>query len=156
MSLTIIIILFVLALVLCIVEVFLVPGFGVCGVLSIACAVAGVVITYTAYGFVAGLIATAAVVIVGALLLYWVMHSKQLEKASLHAVIDSTVATEEQAQVRVGDTGVALTRLALVGNARIGSVEVEVRSASGFIEEGSPVIVTKTKQGEIYVALNKT
>lgn len=152
MSLTIIIVLFALALVLCLVEVFLVPGFGVCGVVSAVCAVAGVVTTYLTMGYWMGLIVTGLVLIIGALLLYWVMHSKQLEKASLHAVIDSTVATEEQSRVNVGDHGVALTRLALVGNARFGDVEVEVRSASGFIEEGTPIVITKTKQGEIYVS----
>jgi len=151
MALAIIATLFVLALILCLVEVFLIPGFGVCGILSTACAVGGVIVTFTEYGIWGGLIASGAVLLVGALLLYWVMHSKHLEKASLHAVIDSTVATEEQARVNLGDKGVALTRLALVGNARIADVELEVRSASGFIEEGTPVVVTKIKQGEIYV-----
>lgn len=41
MTLTILIIIFALALVLCLVETFLIPGFGVCGVLSAVCALIG-------------------------------------------------------------------------------------------------------------------
>ena len=79
------------------------------------------------------------------------MHSRRIERLSLHATIDSTVANEELANIHVGDEGVALTRLALVGNARINNVECEVRSASGFIEEGSMLRVTKIHMNEITV-----
>ena len=152
MTPTILIIIFALALVLCLVETFLIPGFGVCGVLSALCALIGVGATFGMYGMAAGAVATAAVLLVGGLLLYWVMHSKRIEELSLHATIDSSVATEEQAQVKVGDEGVAITRLALVGMARIGKVEVEVRSASGFLDEGTAVVVSKINNSEIYVA----
>ena len=152
MTPTILIIIFALALVLCVVETFLIPGFGVCGVLSALCALIGVGDTFGMYGMVAGAVATAVVLLVGGLLLYWVMHSKRIERLSLHATIDSSVATEEQSQVKVGDQGVTITRLALVGMARIGTVEVEVRSASGFIDEGTPIVVSKINNSEIYVA----
>ena len=148
--LTMIIIMFALALVLCLVETFLIPGFGVCGVLSALCALIGLGAVFGMYGIVAGSVATAAVLLLGGLMLYWVMHSKRIERLSLHTTIDSSVASEVQQTVKVGDKGVALTRLALVGMARLGSVEVEVRSASGFIDEGTPIIVTKINNNEIH------
>ena len=150
--LTMIIIMFALALVLCLVETFLIPGFGVCGVLSALCALIGLGAVFGMYGIVAGSVATAAVLLLGGLMLYWVMHSKRIERLSLHATIDSSVASEAQQTVKVGDKGVAFTRLALVGMARLGSVEVEVRSASGFIDEGTPIIVTKINNNEIHVS----
>ena len=150
--LTMIIIMFALALVLCLVETFLIPGFGVCGVLSALCALIGLGAVFGMYGIVAGSVATAVVLLLGGLMLYWVMHSKRIERLSLHATIDSSVASEAQQTVKVGDKGVALTRLALVGMARLGSVEVEVRSASGFIDEGTPIIVTKINNNEIHVS----
>lgn len=154
MMLTIILIIFALALVLCLVETFLIPGFGICGIMSTLCAFIGLGLTFGTYGFAAGLVASAAVLIVGGLLLYWVMHSKRIKRLSLHATIDSSVANDVLSQVKVGDSGVALTRLALVGNARLGEVETEVRSASGFIEEGTPVRVVRINRGEIYVSAN--
>lgn len=154
MTLIIILIVFVLSLALCLVETFLIPGFGICGIISALCAIIGVSMAFSAYGMVVGFAAAAAVLIVGGLLLYWVMHSKRIKRLSLHATIDSSVANDVLSQVKVGDSGVALTRLALVGNARLGEVETEVRSASGFIEEGTPVRVVRINRGEIYVSAN--
>lgn len=154
MTLIIILIVFVLSLALCLVETFLIPGFGICGIISALCAILGVSMAFSAYGMAVGFAAAAAVLIVGGLLLYWVMHSKRIKRLSLHATIDSSVANDVLSQVKVGDSGVALTRLALVGNARLGEVETEVRSASGFIEEGTPVRVVRINRGEIYVSAN--
>lgn len=154
MTLIIILIVFVLSLALCLVETFLIPGFGICGIISALCAIIGVSMAFSAYGMAVGFAAAAAVLIVGGLLLYWVMHSKRIKRLSLHAIIDSSVANDVLSQIKVGDSGVALTRLALVGNARFGEVETEVRSASGFIEEGTPVRVVRINRGEIYVSAN--
>lgn len=154
MTLIIILIVFVLSLALCLVETFLIPGFGICGIISALCAIIGVSMAFSAYGMAVGFAAAAAVLIVGGLLLYWVMHSKRIKRLSLHATIDSSVANDVLSQVKVGDSGVALTRLALVGNARLGEVETEVRSASGFIEEGTPIRVVRINRGEIYVSAN--
>ncbi|MGN1213831.1 MAG: NfeD family protein [Bacteroidaceae bacterium] len=151
MILTIILTLFVLSLILGLVEIFLLPGFGVCGIVGVVCAMVGVGVVFGCYGVAYGLLAALSVVVVGCLLLYWVMHSKRIERLSLHARIDSSVANESLDVVKVGDRGVALTRLALVGNARIGGVECEVRSAAGFIEEGTPIEVTKLRLNEVYV-----
>ena len=149
--LVIIISLFVVSLILYFVAVFLVPGLGICGLLSAACVLVGLGTTFAGYGLGWGLIATVVVLVSGLSLLYWVMHSKRIERLSLHATIDSTIANEELANIHVNDEGVALTRLALGGNARINNVECEVRSASGFIEEGSLIRVTKIHLNEITV-----
>lgn len=151
MSLAIILTLFILALLLCLVETFLIPGFGICGILGAACALTGVGACFVSYGILMGLLSMAVVIVTGALLLYGVMHSKRLERLSLHAKIESSVANKDLNTILVGDKGVALTRLALVGNARIGNVECEVRSAQGFIEENTPVEVVKIHMGEVYV-----
>ncbi len=151
MLLTIIITLFVVSFVLYMVEVFLMPGFGVCGLLGAVCALAGLGVAFAVYGLAVGLALTVAVLAVGFWLLYWVMHSRRLERLSLHARIDSSVANERLSQIAVGDRGVALTRLALVGNACINGVECEVRSARGFIDEGTPVVVTAIHLSEVCV-----
>lgn len=151
MLLVIIISLFVVALVLFLVEVFLLPGLGICGVASALCVLFALGVAFVGYGLFVGLVATAVVVVLGAWSLYWVMHSRRLKRLSLHARIDSTVANEQLLQIKVGDRGVALTRLALVGNACINGIECEVRSASGYIEEGTPVVVTKINMSEVSV-----
>lgn len=155
MLLVIIISLFVVSLVLFLVEVFLMPGMGICGVASALCVLFALGVAFAGYGLFVGLVATAVVVVLGAWSLYWVMHSRRLKRLSLHARIDSTVANEHLSQIKAGDRGVALTRLALVGNACINGIECEVRSASGYIEEGTPVVVTKINMSEVSVVSEK-
>ncbi len=151
MLLTIIISLFVVSFVLYVVEVFLIPGFGVCGIFSALCALTGLGVAFVCYGVWVGIGLSVAVVAIAIWLLYWVMHSRRINRLSLHAKIDSTVANDQLSSLATGDSGIALTRLARIGNARINGVECEVRSAKGFIEEGTPIVVTKIHLNEVSV-----
>ena len=72
---------------------------------------------------------------------------------SLHTSIDSTNATAEQLSIKVGDTGRALTRLALVGNAEIAGKQVEVKSSGEFINPGMPIRVVSVNEAQIIVCL---
>ena len=54
-------------------------------------------------------------------------------------------------RLQPGDEGVAVTRLALIGNADIGGRLVEVKSADGFLDEGTPVIVVRVEDAQITV-----
>ena len=45
----------------------------------------------------------------------------------------------------------AITRLALIGNADIGGRTVEVKSADGFLDEGTPVVVVRVEDAQITV-----
>ena len=79
------------------------------------------------------------------------MRSKTLDKVALTEDVASTVDRSVAAQVQVGDKGFAVTRLALIGNADIQGHIVEVRSASGFLNEKTPVVVTRVSDNEIIV-----
>ncbi len=149
--LLIICILVALAVLLFGVEIFVTPGIGAAGIGATACVVAADVLTYVYYdAMTATLVLLASIALV--LLLFWLLtRSGVLDKAALKANIDSTNATAAQLSVRVGDTGRALTRLALIGNARIGDKEVEVKSAGGFIDEGTPIVVTAVQDALIVV-----
>lgn len=45
----------------------------------------------------------------------------------------------------------SLTRLTLIGNAEINGHIIEVQSADGFIEERTPIQVTRINNGTVYV-----
>lgn len=148
---TVILILAALAIVLGFIEIFIVPGFGLAGIGAIVCALADAVIIYNTYGLAAAVWATLAAVVLLLAALWWLAHSKTLSRMALHSTISSTNATREQLSVKVGDTGKALTRLALVGNAEIGGKVVEVKSAGPFINPGTPVRVTQVSEANITV-----
>ncbi len=148
---TVIIILAVLALVLGLLEVFVIPGFGLAGISAIVCAVVDLVLIYNGYGFPWAFVAVIVAVAVLCLMLYIVSHTKAIDKMSLHATISSTNATEAQLSVAVGSEGKALTRLALVGNAEIDGKVVEVKSSGEFIEPGTPIRVTLVNEATVVV-----
>ena len=151
----IILILAVLALVLMAVEVFVVPGFGLFGIGSIICVAVADFYIYGEFGAWAAFLALAIFGVFAVLMMWWVGKSKTIDKVSLHSTIDSTNATQEQLSVKVGDEGIALTRLALIGNAEIMGKMVEVKSSGKFIEEGTPLVVTYVNEALILVEEKK-
>ncbi len=152
MSISLIIILLALAaLLLFALEAFVIPGFGITGISAALCTIVADVLIYTEYGTGAAIAAilVSAAVVVGSL--WWFSKSKALDRMSLHSTIDSTAATPAQLSVKVGDEGVALTRLALIGNATIDGRTVEVKSDGTFIDEGTPLVVTHVNEALILV-----
>ena len=148
---TIILVLAIVALLLALVEIFIIPGFGLAGIGAIACAVVDVVLVYNAYGLWPAVAAIAVALVVLGLLLWWVARSKAVDRMALQATISSTNATEAQLSVHVGDEGTAITRLALVGNARFGERVVEVKSSGAFIDPATPIRVVSVSEALITV-----
>ncbi len=151
MELIVILLLFIVCAILMAVEVFIIPGTSLAGIAAGCCLVIANYITFDQYGITIGLWVLVASLVCCGLLGYWMMHSKTLEKYSLHKSIDSTAATEAQLSVKPGDEGVAVTRLALIGNADINGKQVEVKSADGFLDEGTPVVVVRVDEAQITV-----
>lgn len=148
---TLIIILAALSLVLGLLEIFILPGFGFAGIGSIVCAVIDAILIYNAYGFSWACIAVVVAILLLVLMLYIVANSRTFDRMSLNTSIDSTNATTEQLSVKVGNEGRAITRLALVGNAEIEGKQVEVKSSGEFINSGTPIRVIKVDKAQIIV-----
>ena len=118
MSITLIIILLVVvALMLFAIEGLLFPGYGIAGITAAACVLVADVLVYTQWGTTAAILSVlvSTAVVIG--FFWWFAHSKALDRMALNATIDSTAPTAAQRSVTVGDEGVALTRLALIGRA---------------------------------------
>ncbi len=148
---TLIISLAALSLVLGLLEIFILPGFGFAGIGSIVCAVVDAILIYNAYGFSWACIAVVVAILLLVLMLYIVANSRTFDRMSLKTSIDSTNATTEQLSVKVGNEGRAITRLALVGNAEIEGKQVEVKSSGEFINSGTPIRVIKVDKAQIIV-----
>ncbi len=148
---TLIIILAALSLVLGLLEIFILPGFGFAGIGSIVCAVVDAILIYNAYGFSWACIAVVVAILLLVLMLYIVANSRTFDRMSLKTSIDITNATTEQLSVKVGNEGRAITRLALVGNAEIEGKQVEVKSSGEFINSGTPIRVIKVDKAQIIV-----
>ncbi|MCQ2341736.1 MAG: hypothetical protein MJZ48_04720 [Paludibacteraceae bacterium] len=95
MNLLLVILLGVAGIILLLLEVFLLPGFGIAGISGFACLVAAVVVAYLRISAMAGHITLLAVVLLAALAIWGFIRSHALEKMSLDTTIDSKVDLAE-------------------------------------------------------------
>lgn len=151
MELFVIGLLIVLGAIFLVVEVALIPGFGLTGILGIGAMIVSVVYAFMLLGEIAGWVTIAIVVVVAIALILWAIYGKSLDNVALKENITSTVADVGVSKIKVGDKGMAITRLALIGEARFGDDIVEVTSSDGFIDEKCNVVVTRIAAGVIYV-----
>lgn len=151
MDILIIVLLVVAAIILFLVELFVIPGISIAGILAGGCILFANYYAFANLGTTEGFITllVSAVGCIGSLV--WFMRSKTLERLSLKTDITGTVDRTAEQSVKVGDTGFTTTRLALVGQADIAGHLVEVNSADGFLDEKTPVIVTRISNGTIFV-----
>lgn len=151
MEIAITVILVLLATVLLTVEVALIPGFGVAGVLGILSMLASVFYAFFVVGNVAGWITIIVSGLICVSLFLWALYGKSLDRLALKKNIDSNVKGDELDKIKVGDRGITKTRLALIGEANINGEIVEVKSEMGFINENEGIVVIRISGGTIYV-----
>lgn len=155
MDLFIILCLLIVALVLLLVDLFLIPGTGFASVLAAGCVVFAVYYAFDTLGMLAGLATLALAGIGGVLAVVRFMRSKTLDRVALKKDIDSKIDRTAAKSLRVGDKGKTVTRLALIGNADFGGAIVEVKSADGFMDAQTPVTVVRVSDSPIEVVRDK-
>lgn len=151
MDVLIIIILIVAAVILFLVELFVIPGISLAGISALVCIVYANYYAFVHLGTGAGFITlfVSAVACIGSLILF--MRSKTLDKLSLKKDITSKVDRTAEKSIKVGDTGISTTRLAQIGYAEINGNIVEVKSTDGLLNEKTPIVVSRITNGVILV-----
>lgn len=151
MDILIIASLIIAGLILFIIEVFLLPGVSIAGIASAACLLYANYYAFDTLGTFPGCI-TLAVSAIGVIAItIWFMRSKTVDKLSLKKSIDYRPEPLKGLDLKKGDEGVALTRLALIGNAEFDGNIIEVRSNGDFIEEKSRIRVNRIRDGIVLV-----
>ncbi|MDR0738301.1 MAG: NfeD family protein [Prevotellaceae bacterium] len=147
-----IITLIIIGIMLLLLELLVIPGFGITGILGIAALIGGIVLSYTSIGTTAGHL-TLFLSLAGCGVALWIiMRSKTWNRISLKTNIDDKVdVLPEQKGIKTGDSGIALTRLAPMGKIRINNVDVEATSREGIINTGQTVAVVKIDGTKIIV-----
>ena len=151
MDLLILLALIIGGLILFIVEVFLIPGISIAGIASAASLLYAIYFAFDALGNQAGYITLLAVLVGIIGITVWFMHSKTVDRLALKKSLDYHPNPLEGIELKVGDKGTALTRLTLIGNAEINGHQLEVQSADGFIDEKTPIQVSRISNGVVYV-----
>lgn len=143
--------LIIAAVILFLVELFVIPGISIAGFLAGGCVIFANYYAFSYMGTTAGIITLiiSAIACIGSLILF--MRSKTLDKIALKKNITSKVDRSAEAKVKIGDTGITTTRLALIGYAEINGDIVEVKSTDGLMDEKTPIIVNRITDGTILV-----
>ena len=138
-------------LILFIIEVFLLPGISIAGIISAVCLLYANYYAFDTMGTLPGCI-TLAISAIGVIAItIWFMRSKTVDKLSLKKTIDYKPEPLKGLNLKAGDEGIALTRLALIGNAEFNGNIIEVRSTGDFIDEKSRIRVNRIRDGIVLV-----
>ncbi|MDP4187451.1 MAG: NfeD family protein [Bacteroidota bacterium] len=151
MSVISIVLLIILGIFLLLVEFFIIPGINVAGIGGVLLIIGGIFMTYQLHGPVTGTYVLAGSLILTLIILYFALRSSTWKKLMLHTEIDGKVNTIEKNEIKPGDKGYALTRLAPIGRVQIKDIDAEGKSIAGFIDENTEVIVVKITGSQIIV-----
>ena len=144
-----------IGLVLVVIEMFL-PGFGFVGLSGILLLSGAVIFTWVNYGAMVGSLMMIAVLVLVVICLFVSLRSASKGKLSRSRVFlkEDTASGETvkaEAELAVGDTGVAETMLRPAGIVLFGSQRVSVVSEGQFIDKGKTVRVSQIECARIVV-----
>lgn len=151
MTWTIIAVLILVGFLFLLLEILVLPGTNIAGVLGFILVAIGVWQSF-AYGNLAGGITLAATVVLSIIALYYSLKSKTWQRAALNKEIKSKVNVIDLEKIKVGDKGKSISRLAPMGKARINGEYYEVRTDGEFIDENVTVEITKIDHNKITVS----
>ena len=140
--------LILVGVILILVEILLIPGIGIAGILGLASICGSAYYAFAHLGPWTGVIVTVVNIALLAVLICYALRGKTWKRLELDTVIDKHIKEEE---VAVGDRGMAATRLGPIGSARINDKSYEVTSLEGMIDAGTRVEIVHIEHNKIYV-----
>ena len=151
MNIAIIAGLLIIAILLLLVEIFLIPGVSVAGVSGFLFAVGAIIFAYARMGAVAGHVTLIVSIVALAFSVWWFMRSKTLDKIYLHTEIDGKVEPLKGLEIEEGAEGKTISRLAPMGKIKVNGAIVEAKALDDFIDEETAVEVVKVLSTNVIV-----
>ncbi len=163
------ILIFIIGLILIGVEIFVIPGFGVTGILGIFLMIAGLTLSlignnglhFTGFELTA-LIKSFFIVIIAALfsLILSIYFSRKILTSTLfgHVALDSTQQADQgfraafaDYKIMIGKEGVAFTVLRPAGKVKVGDDVFDATAETGFIRKGENIKITGYQTSQLIV-----
>lgn len=138
------------------VEVFVIPGFGLAGILGILCLGAGCYFSFHVFGPAYGTLAVIAVLASTTAFLIWIPRSRFGKDVVLSSSLATARSAEDETLLAPGRTGVAESDLRPAGIGRFGVERKSVVTDGEFIEAGRPIVVTEVRGSRIVVDLQSS
>ncbi len=151
MTWVIVLSLIVVGIVFLLLEILVVPGTTLVGLLGLAMLIAGVVISFNHYGIQVGVMTLIGALIFSLVSIAFALKSNTWKKAMLGSELDGRVNIVDVEKITAGDEGVTVTRLNPMGKALIRDDYYEVSSKDNLIGENTPIVVVKVDGNKIIV-----
>lgn len=153
MSWTVIAILIIIGLLFIVLEILVIPGQGIAGIIGLVIMTIGIYQTYVIYGSTSGHIVLGSSFVLSVLALVLSLRSNTWKKMMLSKTIDSKVNTIDEESLKVGDIGKSVSRLVPAGKALINNEFFEVHTHGDFIDPQTEIEVISIDHNKIFVKL---
>lgn len=150
-----VVVLIFLGIVLLLVEILLIPGVNVAGIVGFILMAVGVYLAYTQLGTTSGHVALAIAAVSSIVMLVFALRANTWKRVTLNESIDSKAGVDYRQIIKTGDHGITLSRLAPMGKATINDQTVEVTAIGELIDQQQEVVVVKVEENKIIVKLNQ-
>ena len=138
----VIIILIVLGILLFVIEFLLVPGVTIAGIGGLILTVFGVYKAFNDFGTATGIWVLIGTILLSVFVIAMSLRARTWNRLMLKTDVKGTVDENiSEDQIKAGDRGETMTRLAPMGKVRVNDVVREAKSTEGFIDEHTPIEV---------------
>ncbi|MEN8229703.1 MAG: NfeD family protein [Bacteroidota bacterium] len=149
---TVIIILIILGILLFVIEFLLVPGVTIAGIGGLVLTVFGVYKAFEDFGPSVGVWVLIGTILLSVFVIAMSLRARTWNRLMLKTDIKGTVDKElTEEQVKTGDRGTALTRLAPMGKILVNDLVREAKSTEGYIDEHTNVEIVAIEGTRISV-----
>lgn len=151
MTILAIVLLILLGLLLLLIEFAVIPGITIAGIGGAVLLISSVYIAFTGIGKIAGFVTLAVVLIASPILIYYFFNSQSGKKMILNSEIGGKIENFNPENLKVGDTGKTIGRLAPMGKIKVNGEMVEAQSTGAFIDHQTDIRIIKIKSNQIIV-----
>jgi len=155
MAWSVIVVLILIGLLFIILEILVIPGVAIFGILGVIIILIGVWQSYITYGTTAGHIVLASSILLSIVTLVLSLRSKTWKRMMLNSKIEGKTNVIDENKIKAGDTGKTTSRLSPAGKAIINGDYYEVHTQSEFMDPGTEIEIIKIDFNKIYVKQKK-
>ncbi|MFC2138562.1 NfeD family protein, partial [Bacteroidota bacterium] len=128
-----------------------IPGISVAGIGGFILISGGVYIAFHYFGMRIGFIVLSTNLTATIILLYFAFRAKTWKNIGLKSEINSKFETFDKDEIKIGDTGKTISRLAPMGKVMVNDVICEAKSRIGFVDENTEIEVIEIENTNIIV-----
>ena len=149
---TVVIILVVLGILLFVIEFLLVPGVTIAGIGGLVLTVLGVYKAFNDFGATTGMWVLIGTLMLSVFVIAMSLRARTWNRLMLKTKVKGTVDTDiTEDQIKVGDQGKTMTRLAPMGKIEVNGIIREAKSLEGYVDEHTVIEVVAIEGTRISV-----